>query len=192
MPPQRRVVSVLDPMGHGRLAQLVARFLHTEEVVGSSPASPTVFSLATLCRVTHDHRLAPRRAAARPGPRHYDHPARLYLHLRHLHVSRAAGDRNIIWPILLHAPRPKHLHARPRAGRRNPHRRRRSRQHRRDHRRPPRHHPRSTGRRSRAPILRPTAAHRVSRNAQPGQPASRCGRSSARSARAGSKSSRST
>src|SRR5215203_3819087 len=25
----------------GRLAQLVARFLHTEEVVGSSPASPT-------------------------------------------------------------------------------------------------------------------------------------------------------
>ncbi len=26
---------------HGRLAQLVARFLHTEEVVGSSPASPT-------------------------------------------------------------------------------------------------------------------------------------------------------
>lgn len=26
---------------HGRLAQLVARFLHTEEAVGSSPASPT-------------------------------------------------------------------------------------------------------------------------------------------------------
>lgn len=28
-------------MWFGRLAQLVARFLHTEEVVGSSPASPT-------------------------------------------------------------------------------------------------------------------------------------------------------
>ena len=28
----------------GRLAQLVARFLHTEEVVGSSPASPTTKS----------------------------------------------------------------------------------------------------------------------------------------------------
>ena len=27
--------------GHGRLAQLVARFLHTEEVIGSSPVSPT-------------------------------------------------------------------------------------------------------------------------------------------------------
>jgi hypothetical protein len=26
----------------GRLAQLVARFLHTEEVIGSSPVSPTV------------------------------------------------------------------------------------------------------------------------------------------------------
>lgn len=26
---------------HGRLAQLVARFLHTEEVIGSSPVSPT-------------------------------------------------------------------------------------------------------------------------------------------------------
>src|SRR5690606_10762519 len=32
---------VLGPTGPGRLAQLVARFLHTEEVVGSSPASPT-------------------------------------------------------------------------------------------------------------------------------------------------------
>ena len=35
----------------GRLAQLVARFLHTEEVIGSSPVSPTdlnpiVFSIA--------------------------------------------------------------------------------------------------------------------------------------------------
>ena len=28
---------------HGRLAQLVARFLHTEEVIGSSPVSPTQF-----------------------------------------------------------------------------------------------------------------------------------------------------
>ena len=28
--------------GRGRLAQLVARFLHTEEVIGSSPVSPTV------------------------------------------------------------------------------------------------------------------------------------------------------
>jgi hypothetical protein len=27
--------------GRGRLAQLVARFLHTEEVIGSSPVSPT-------------------------------------------------------------------------------------------------------------------------------------------------------
>ncbi len=27
--------------GNGRLAQLVARFLHTEEVIGSSPVSPT-------------------------------------------------------------------------------------------------------------------------------------------------------
>ena len=31
-----------DRNPHGRLAQLVARFLHTEEVVGSSPASPTM------------------------------------------------------------------------------------------------------------------------------------------------------
>ena len=30
-----------SPRGHGRLAQLVARFLHTEEVIGSSPVSPT-------------------------------------------------------------------------------------------------------------------------------------------------------
>ena len=37
--------SAVDTSGResqiGRLAQLVARFLHTEEVVGSSPASPT-------------------------------------------------------------------------------------------------------------------------------------------------------
>ena len=32
---------VSRPPGHGRLAQLVARFLHTEEVIGSSPVSPT-------------------------------------------------------------------------------------------------------------------------------------------------------
>lgn len=37
-----RVISFLDPLGHGRLAQLVARFLHTEEVIGSSPVSPTM------------------------------------------------------------------------------------------------------------------------------------------------------
>ena len=37
-----RVVSVDVPRRYGRLAQLVARFLHTEEVVGSSPASPTM------------------------------------------------------------------------------------------------------------------------------------------------------
>ena len=36
-----RVVSVDVPHGYGRLAQLVARFLHTEEVIGSSPVSPT-------------------------------------------------------------------------------------------------------------------------------------------------------
>ena len=30
------------PQSHGRLAQLVARFLHTEEVISSSPVSPTV------------------------------------------------------------------------------------------------------------------------------------------------------
>ena len=42
---RRRLVSSPRSEGFdrslGRLAQLVARFLHTEEVVGSSPASPT-------------------------------------------------------------------------------------------------------------------------------------------------------
>lgn len=38
---ERPVVSVDVPLGYGRLAQLVARFLHTEEVIGSSPVSPT-------------------------------------------------------------------------------------------------------------------------------------------------------
>lgn len=38
--------------GRGRLAQLVARFLHTEEVIGSSPVSPTYeFSFACLLLV---------------------------------------------------------------------------------------------------------------------------------------------
>jgi hypothetical protein len=32
----------LQPSDFGRLAQLVARFLHTEEVIGSSPVSPTM------------------------------------------------------------------------------------------------------------------------------------------------------
>jgi hypothetical protein len=32
----------LEPSDFGRLAQLVARFLHTEEVIGSSPVSPTM------------------------------------------------------------------------------------------------------------------------------------------------------
>ena len=36
--PPRPLVSITAP---GRLAQLVARFLHTEEVIGSSPVSPT-------------------------------------------------------------------------------------------------------------------------------------------------------
>ena len=35
------VVSMSAPRGHGRLAQLVARFLHTEEVISSSLVSPT-------------------------------------------------------------------------------------------------------------------------------------------------------
>ena len=43
----------------GRLAQLVARFLHTEEVVGSSPASPTektpVHAGVFLCPLTAAH-----------------------------------------------------------------------------------------------------------------------------------------
>ena len=56
---------------HGRLAQLVARFLHTEEVVGSSPASPT--------RKTADQRpVLPRkrvtsRQLLRPQHPHFTH-----------------------------------------------------------------------------------------------------------------------
>src|SRR3954447_22223232 len=34
-------------VGHGRLAQLVARFLHTEEVISSSLVSPTGYSTST-------------------------------------------------------------------------------------------------------------------------------------------------
>src|SRR5690606_4580887 len=33
--------TVHETTPHGRLAQLVARFLHTEEVIGASPVSPT-------------------------------------------------------------------------------------------------------------------------------------------------------
>gem|GEM_PF-2441246 len=32
----------------GRLAQLVARFLHTEEVIGSSPVSPTILTVLVI------------------------------------------------------------------------------------------------------------------------------------------------
>jgi hypothetical protein len=56
----------------GRLAQLVARFLHTEEVVGSSPASPTnaptplgAFFISPNC-LTHATR-EPVAACARPA-----------------------------------------------------------------------------------------------------------------------------
>jgi hypothetical protein len=45
-PPPRMASGPEDPLvstspDQGRLAQLVARFLHTEEVIGSSPVSPT-------------------------------------------------------------------------------------------------------------------------------------------------------
>ena len=39
----------------GRLAQLVARFLHTEEVVGSSPASPTLYRPTNTGILTSSH-----------------------------------------------------------------------------------------------------------------------------------------
>src|SRR5690606_33598206 len=40
--------------GRGRLAQLVARFLHTEEVIGSSPVSPTTTKQAAAMRMHDD------------------------------------------------------------------------------------------------------------------------------------------
>lgn len=42
------VKSYVSRFNDGRLAQLVARFLHTEEAIGSSPVSPTTTSVSLI------------------------------------------------------------------------------------------------------------------------------------------------
>ena len=102
-PHRRRVRACGIIGGRGRLAQLVARFVHTEEVVGSSPASPT--ARRPCSSMEQGLRRSPR------GPRR-----RLRQHLRPP-AARSPGSRCRNRRRL---PEPTSSTARPSSGRAGP------------------------------------------------------------------------